>query len=407
MPTVVQVTWFGDYPGTVTYDVGVDVYQRQGLLSGDRYSAWLVGCAPDHALDYVLTGLDGDTEFTTGSARVATGSLPDDGLALHQEVGNPDAIAPGLLLVAWRESNAASGVSLIDSEGTVVWLWETESGFQIEAAEWVDSGVWVMMVKGGSANESNEVVFVDADGSINTRFAAPNAHHDLHALSTGGVAWLQTEVRDLDNWGSVVGDVVVIADENGDQTEAFNTFEALTVTRSNMWDGGFYTEGSDWTHANGLFHRASDNTFLVSLAGLNTLLEVDAATGSVNWTLEGSQVTPSDARFAMQHSPSWTSEGTLLLFDNEGWNREDSWVAEYKWTPEALEEIWYAGLDEGLYTPGLGHAERVQNGNTIAAYGTIGVVVEFGPGGDRVRKLSYDGSMNLLDLSLVDSALAP
>jgi hypothetical protein len=168
-----------------------------------------------------------------------------------------------------------------------------------------------------------------------------------------------------------------------------------------MWGTPYYNDGEDWTHANGLYARASDGSLLLSLAGLNMVAEVDGDTGEINWTVLGSQVTPSDAAFALQHSPSWTPDGTLLIFANESHQREFSWVGEYTFHGEdGLQEIWSAGLDEELHTAALGHAARHADGNTLVAYGTIGVVREFSPSGSVLREISYDASVNLTELDV-------
>ena len=68
----------------------------------------------------------------------------------------------------------------------------------------------------------------------------------------------------------------------------------------------------------------------------------------------------------VQHQPTILDNGHILLFDNNG-NHGYSKVVEIDPFTQELEWVYEGGLPEQFYSPVLGSAERLPNGNSLIA----------------------------------------
>jgi len=236
MPTVALVTWSGRYPGSVTYDVGVETYRIAGHRVGERHEAWLVGCAPEHPLDFHLEGRDGLGTFATDWQRLHTDSLEQVQIELDQVLDQPAEVSLGLVLMAWVWSGGKDGLSLVDRNGEIVWSWLTPDSHAIAAAEWTGSGAWVLLQETAHGGEPGKIVFVRADGEVTAEIEAAGAHHQLEVLPDGAVAWLEAEERIVEGLGSVVGDIVMEQSPDGERRVTWSTWDTLPIDPGPMWD---------------------------------------------------------------------------------------------------------------------------------------------------------------------------
>ncbi len=166
--------------------------------------------------------------------------------------------------------------------------------------------------------------------------------------------------------------------------------------------GPYYAPAHDWTHANGLEYSAERDSYLLSLGGINSVLEASAGDGHVLWIRQGERVHPAEAAFSLAHDATWTDEGTVLLFANEGPQRPWSWVAELEVFHDGLREVWTGGMTDTLYTSSHGHALRPTTGNTLLAYGQTGVIRELDEDDVLVREIVLGTPVTLMELALID-----
>ena len=150
-------------------------------------------------------------------------------------------------------------------------------------------------------------------------------------------------------------------------------------------------------YTNTINYDPRSDTVLMSYPYPGTVVEVDRATGRLvgqygnargSWSFAPPVSTPPDAwRFEFQHFPDFSPEGTLMVSSHmPGCTRNHSPVAyqhaflefEVDREQERLVERWrYRGGPEWPRAKGM--AIRLPNGNTLANYGTGGVIREITP----------------------------
>ena len=151
-------------------------------------------------------------------------------------------------------------------------------------------------------------------------------------------------------------------------TELFNPWDWAEPEQNDSWDSHFNSAGSDWTHANSVNYDANRDSYLFSLANLNTVVEVSRS-GEILGEYTGSD----DYPFQYQHDPRWTAEGTLLIVSHYD---DGTLAVEYEVSGNDLTAIWTYGEDEAITGLILGQASRLENGNTLVNLGGAGLLRE-------------------------------
>jgi Arylsulfotransferase (ASST) len=156
----------------------------------------------------------------------------------------------------------------------------------------------------------------------------------------------------------------------------------------------------DFDHPNGLgFDR--DGNYIVSFRHLSQVMKIDAATGEAMWRLGGRKnefTFHNDplGGFSAQHSPRILANGNLLVYDN-GTSHEpqESRAVEYALDLEDRRAtlVWEFRHVPPIYTPAVGGAQRLRNGNTLVGFGFVGQASEVRPDGTVAweAKITVDG----------------
>ncbi len=209
----------------------------------------------------------------------------------------------------------------------------------------------------------------------------------------------------------VVGDAINIHTPEGDDLLLFSTWD-WAVPGINPWfDENFYPGAKDWTHANTVDHNEHANSMLLSLRNLALLLEIDMVDGEVLRTLGGEApeaFTPGSSRFAYQHDPNWTDDGSILMVStsrSSETGRDETIAIEYEVIPETggLHEIWSYGRGLGLHAPYHGGARVLPNGNRLVNFGAAGAIHEATPEGQTAWALTSVRDVALGSTLMVDS----
>jgi hypothetical protein len=294
-------------------------------------------------------------------------------------------------------------VALVDREGQPVWAsagQDPESS--LVSAAWTEEGMWTLQ-EARNDSKTTQVVLQSLDGGVLEVYEAADAHHHLTPMPNGGVAWLEADARDIYPYGLVYGDRVVVAAPGESPVEAFNTWDLLgEPSESETWASNWYLDGFDWTHANGITYNEVKNSFLLSLAGQSMVLALDADDATILWTIEGQSLSPAEAGFVLQHSPTWTADDTVMLFVNEGVSSIGSYAAEFQVGGSNATEIWNSGRDTLMATHALGRASRLPGGNTLINYGLSGLLQEVDEDGGSLWQLELTGDWILGQSDLVN-----
>ncbi|MFQ5738446.1 MAG: aryl-sulfate sulfotransferase [Acidobacteriota bacterium] len=218
-------------------------------------------------------------------------------------------------------------------------------------------------------------------------------HHDAIRLSNGYTAVLAEIDRiltDVQGPGpvKVVGDLILVLDENFQVTWTWNAFEFLDPTRKAVLDEECQLDVSsalgdgpipckDWTHSNALQYLPQDGNLLLTVRHQDWVVKVDyrdgAGTGEVLWRMGP------EGDFTLLSSDPWPwfshphdmefDGGQWVVYDNGNTRRAQlgptahSRGQAYLVDEENRRAILVLNADLGYYASRLGSAERLSNGN--------------------------------------------
>jgi arylsulfate sulfotransferase len=238
-------------------------------------------------------------------------------------------------------------------------------------------------------------------------------HHEFLRLPNGNdivtLGWTQ---RTIDVGGTptrYAGDMLMVLDEDLQVVWTWDAFDHLDVNRAPIL-GELCGPGPcpligavDWLHENAVSWSPADGNLLISVRHQDWVIKIDYARGKgdghVIWRLgQGGDfaVISSDPSpwFSHQHYAHYQDDSTLLLFDNGNTRRASDPSAHsrgqvWRLDEEAMTATLVVNLDVGNYSPELGVAERMPNGNYVfdsdsQGGGTFGQSIEMLPDGNKV-----------------------
>jgi arylsulfate sulfotransferase len=232
-------------------------------------------------------------------------------------------------------------------------------------------------------------------------------HHDAIRLPNGHTLVMADEEKIFtdgtqgsspDTPVDLIGDMIIDLDLNWQVSWYWSAFDHLDVNRAAVLgetcqpnQGGCPTLylaslANDWLHGNAIDY-ASDGSLLLSMRHQDWIVKIDyhdgAGTGDVLWTLgEGGDFTIDSTDtypwFSHQHDVGFEQNGTTILsmFDN-GNTRHSifstansrGYVLNIDQTNMTVTPILLSDL--GVYSPALGSASRLLNGNYHFLAGTV------------------------------------
>jgi hypothetical protein len=158
------------------------------------------------------------------------------------------------------------------------------------------------------------------------------------------------------------------------------------------------TTSIDFDHPNSL-DIDRDGNYVVSWRTLGEVTKIDSRDGRILWRLGGRNnmftfVNDAFGGFSAQHDARVLPNGNLLLYDN-GWrhNPPETRIVEYELDTTAMTAtlVWEFRRTPPVFTPIVGAAQRLQNGNTFIAYGTETTVLEISP----EKALVWEGQLRV------------
>jgi hypothetical protein len=189
----------------------------------------------------------------------------------------------------------------------------------------------------------------------------------------------------------ILGDMVVVLDQDWQVSWFWNSFDHLDVNRAavlgetcaNGQPGcpplSLASVGNDWTHANSIHYEPLDGSLLVSVRHQDWVLKIDyhngAGSKNILWRLGNSgdfTMTSSDPYpwFSHQHNAGFEGGGNtvLSLFDNGNTRRTVIQNANSRGQVLSINEAnktasLLVNVDLGVYGFALGSAQEMPNGN--------------------------------------------
>lgn len=174
---------------------------------------------------------------------------------------------------------------------------------------------------------------------------------------------------------TVIGLIIQELDEEQNVIFQWRSWDHLNILDTDTSVVNLTSHYIDYVHGNSI-NIDSDTSLILCSRNLHEITKINRQTGQIIWRLGGknNQFTfiNDDKRFSLQHSATRLENGNIILFDNGklaelGYSRG----VEYQ-----LDEIGYNVTmvnefkhDSNVYTPVMGHIQRLPNGNTLIGWG--------------------------------------
>jgi Arylsulfotransferase (ASST) len=289
-------------------------------------------------------------------------------------------------------------VYLIDLKGEVAHTWDmpyppglygylTERGTLFYNGKIPDqSYLGRTAFKGGAAME------VDWKGRILWELHHPDHTHDGLRLKNGNVLLICKKPLPGDFAAKVtggrpgseyegdkmLGDYLVEMTTTGTIVWEWRTWDHLDPAKDGIT--AVQDDRDAWTLGNGI-SEMPDGNILFSFRNTSTVIMINRQTGAIYWKLSAPPL-------AGQHAPYFLENGHILIFDN-GPHRLDatlpfSRVLEID--PATKNIVWkfQEKIVSNFFSPRIGNARRLPNGNTLVNEGWFGRFFEVTPEGDVV-----------------------
>lgn len=224
---------------------------------------------------------------------------------------------------------------------------------------------------------------VTPDGTIVREHYDRWAHHDQNHLDDGRILYAAAEPltgaeaarivggvegTEADD-GAVYADVIKEVDTEGNLLWSWRAAEHLDPAEFPL-QPHYWRE--HWPLVNSVAEMA-DGNIVASLRSVSAVIVIDKTTGKVIWHL-GSDVV------AQQHCVSELPDGRLLIFDNGTFrSRESVTFSRVIEVDRSTGEVIWQYNDrtrESFFTPFMGSAQRLGNGNTLVTESAFGRIFE-------------------------------
>ncbi len=413
IPTVATVTWTTDDPGTSWVTWGVATSDR-------RSTPHTSTSATDHSV--VVIGLvPGEDNQLVAHTELSDGSVLDSPVEVV-EMGPPPADVPSITISSADENlwagdgyiltsliqQDASYVVLFDRDGKPVWWVEAAEGLTITTPKAGKDGSSIMFAQYDRAQE------VDVGGVVRQPIAGgayasvtrtKNGHHDFEELPGDRIAWLSFEPYEVtDDRGTSLLDldrVLETAEGNEDVDNydvIFDYYEHGVPDKTCehfVADG--YTEGAyDWTHGNSLMYDEGQDALFLMNKNVDNIIKIDRPTKSVVWELGGRRsdfTMDGNALDWWSHAHmSWIQGDEFMVFDNryhEGGTVGTSRASAYRFDEKThtVQQTWTYVDPDGNFVQLLGDVRRLDNGNYLVCWTSMGKITEVTPDGQVVWEL--------------------
>ncbi|MGH2543190.1 MAG: aryl-sulfate sulfotransferase, partial [Ardenticatenaceae bacterium] len=399
-------------------------------------------CQAGHSMNFYIAGVPQETSYVLRHELLdTTGTIVASGPLKFHATGTAAAALPARLVLDPPGLGASSERVVLHSQiiptapqpmipfatnlvGEVIWYEARAADLNPWLYRAVDGGAFTMsLADGGLADQilrevdlAGHVVRQTTAARITEQLMAlgqPDRfgafHHEARRLPNGHTVVLGSVERiliDVQGPGpvDVLGDYVVVLDENWQVVWAWNAFDHLDAERLAVLGETCTSMGpgcppifldviaNDWLHSNSVAYSPDDGNLILSVRHQDWVIEIayqdGAGTGAVQWRLglEGDFALSSGDDsdwFSHQHDAHYVGGGQILLYDNGNTrcavNPDD---CESRGQLLAINEATstaqlVVNADLGLYSQAVGSAQLLANGNYFFDSGLLGTPPDF------------------------------
>jgi outer membrane protein assembly factor BamB len=395
-----------------TDPVSPPVQQQPVTATPPRVVSASLAPNPNSVLSAVVTfsAEEAESAQVIGNSGVAVSdTLPFSTPALPELLGRAriatTGVSSGLTLAALQIGGADVVAMAFDSAGTIRW-YRRFAGSERVGGDLKQQPNGHFTLYRGESHGSQKVPgayveFTAAGDSIRAISVSPPRYVDNHELTitsgpdgTDRFHLFTYDYRPSDlrtRHGSPVelaGHQLVRLRSDGSTEFEWNGWDYFTLQDWIEPRPASMPEEYDFDHPNSIDFD-QDGNYIVSFRRPSQVVKIDATTGAVIWRFGGRRgefTVGGDplGGFSNQHSVKVLPNGHLLLYDNGASHHPpESRAAEYALDPVAKTAtlVWEYRHNPAIYTPGGGAVQRLENGNTFAAFGQAGRATEVRPDG--------------------------
>jgi hypothetical protein len=224
---------------------------------------------------------------------------------------------------------------------------------------------------------------IDHSGKIVRQFKDPLGHHDQNHLGDGSILYTSIEALSPEESAKVQGgvpgteengitytDIIKEVDPAGNLTWEWAVSKNLPRDEFPL-QAHFTREHYPLINA---VYPLADGNILASLRSVSSVIIIERATGKIIWRVASDIL-------AQQHCANELPNGNILIFDNGAFRAGESiqYSRVVEISRETREVVWeYRDQAQStcFYTPFMGSAQRLANGNTFICESAFGRTFE-------------------------------
>jgi hypothetical protein len=177
--------------------------------------------------------------------------------------------------------------------------------------------------------------------------------------------------------GTVYADCIKLVDPAADEKVLFH-WRAIDHLDPSKFPLHSAFAREHWPLINSV-HQLKDGNILASLRSVSAVIIISQETGEVLWHLDSTVV-------AQQHCASELEDGSILIFDNGTFrHHESNTYSRVIQVDRATKKIVWEYRDRlmpnAFFSPFMGGAQRLKNGNTLITEAVFGRIFEVTPEG--------------------------
>ncbi|MGC6509745.1 MAG: aryl-sulfate sulfotransferase [Myxococcota bacterium] len=266
---------------------------------------------------------------------------------------------------------------ILDMNGTILWGVrqgdDNNGGVDIQLDPSGDS-FWMNTFPTEADRSATKLHQVALDGQIIDSIDVPNAHHLFDIPTSGSFVWLSYDLRNTELYGNVCGDLLMKTDGSGDEI-VFTVWDWLTLYESGSWNFGIPLDCRDWTHGNGILYDHNRQSYLMSFAGADLIMEI-GLDGIPQQILGGLSAQDNDYTydnwsdaFSYPHGVSWGPNGEILVLSTVDNVTE---AAAYMVEDDVIYKTWSFGSEYGHRALNLGEVAQMTETHRLINWGSVG-----------------------------------
>ncbi len=383
----------------------------QSLEAGDHVVR-ILGIPSATEVTWAVVSTDSSGEAHNGEGgEIRTGNLPSSVPSFNIETHLEEYTDESWMVGAALATDGNDVQFVINRDGDVVWYHETTGDL---VSPWAEpshdgkGGILLNSFQEDFCTDVGQVARMDMSGNEVEVTLTPEGHHVFVQHADGTIAYIARDIQEHEDFPEpVCGDKVVEIAPDGTMTDIFSSWDHFEVVPNGGMQQSFYCDCLDWTHGNMLAWNPSTNSYLLSFANTNTIIEFDRDSGEALRQFgdePGSfSFDPPISAFSRQHGGYYTETGALILTQTNQTIKETTAV-EYLVDDDnqQLVQDWVYGIGEGFYALALGEPHRLPNLNTLVNFGSEGLMQEVTPGKDVVWEAGLDVGTFLGRTTLID-----